>query len=110
MLRGSSSCATRPCKKLRMRRACWWSSCLRFLTAPSDSSICQAILLHNVFQGHGLGFTGTHRFKLTLCQINVLQVIQVLLDGFDHVEGLRAACLLSQMAQTLVQFWGEAKR
>ena len=90
MLRGSSSVATRPCKKARMRRAVCWSSLPKSRTAARSISTFQAIAFHHFFKRYGLRLPGSNVDQPVLGKVQVLKIVQVLPDGLNHVEGLAA--------------------
>src|SRR5918993_806122 len=75
------------------------SSFLRFLCARPESSIFQAILLHQLLERDRLRLARPDGLDLALGQIQVLEILQMLQNGLANVEGLGSACGLGEGIQ-----------
>ncbi len=83
MLRGSSSMATRSCKKLRMRFADCRSIFLNSLSASLASSICQTIIFHDFLKRHGPRLPLVNLLQPLFGKMQVFEIVQILLDSLN---------------------------
>src|ERR1700674_4185119 len=88
MLRGSSSFATRCRRNFRIRWECWGSSLFSSRSASSESSIFHAMALQHILQGDGPFLSVLNALQSALGEINVFEILEMLQDGFAHVEAL----------------------
>ena len=109
MLRGSSSMATRSCKKLRMRFADCRSIFLNSLSASLASSICQTIIFHDFLKRHGLRLPLVNFLQPLFGKMQVFEIVQILLDSLNHVLGFAASSAGSQFFQPLRDCIGQVK-
>ena len=67
-------------------------------------TIFQAIAFHDFFEWHGLRLPGSNIDQPLLGKVQVLEIVQMLLDGRLHVEGLAAPGAVGQPVQALKDF------
>src|SRR6266481_2147736 len=84
-----------------MRLACDASSLPSSCSADSDSSTLQAKSLYDLLQGDGPLFTAADASQRAFGQIQVLDLFQVLEDGFTNIVGLGAPGTPGKLLQAL---------
>lgn len=80
-----------------MRLVCCGSSLLSCRSASTDNSTFHVMTFHDVFKWDGGLFVVADAVQGTFGQIDVLEILQVLQDGFANIVGLGAASTPSQL-------------
>src|SRR5208282_1984993 len=74
-----------------MRLVCCASSLLSARSTSADSSTLQAMTFHYVLQGDGPLLAGTDALQHTFGKVHVLEILEVLKQGFANIVGLRSS-------------------
>src|ERR1035437_7732436 len=102
MLRGLSSRGARPWRNFRMRRVIWGSGLSSWRPASSDSSTCQAMLLHHAFQRKGFAAAGANVLQSGFGQVSVFEIFDVGEHSLAGVIGFGPPRAFCQLVKTLL--------
>src|ERR1700678_1937168 len=97
MERGASSLATRSDKNFRMRRRGWASSWSMSRSAEGKTSTAYAITLHHRLKRNGKLLSVLDALERTLRQIQILEIGEMLQDGFADVVCFRSSRALGEL-------------
>src|SRR5579872_6973119 len=93
-----------------MRRELCESSLASSRSAEGETSIFQAMALHNFLKRYGLVFAAANAFERTLGQIQIFQLLQVLEDCLANIKAFCSPCAVCKSLKPFLDSLGKPNR